>query len=291
MLHNRSALPQRPSLPDAGQQDFALKIVSYQLLLPAMVAAQLAVIWLSTKGTVFPEVDAFQSIVGSFAEIIAGLYGITMAGYTFFLSRMDGLTATDSTLDYIVDSVKKRFKRLAWYITANVVVVLFTSIVLMYSPTPTDEQQLFWYRLFCNEFVLSVGSSILLILYYSVLVVDPNCLEREAAKLKKRLCRSRGAAGSAVEFIALYDRIETRCSALLPTSVLHQLHENKGRRFEPVLQLLYTQQPALRQALTQSERVHRYYECMVNSSPMTVPQEMCALARQTLAELERQSEG
>ena len=125
-----------------------------------------------------------MNIVGTFAEIIAGLYGITMAGYTFFLSRMDGLTTTDTTLDFIVDSVKKRFKKLVWYITANVIMVLFTSIVLMYSPIPTTDRHLFLYRLFCHEFVLSVGSSILLILYYSVLVVDPNCLEREAAKLK-----------------------------------------------------------------------------------------------------------
>ena len=43
---------------------------------------------------------------------------IVIAGYTFFMSRIDALMATDATLDYIVGSVKMRFKSLIWYITA-----------------------------------------------------------------------------------------------------------------------------------------------------------------------------
>ena len=36
-------------------------------------------------------------------------YGITLAGYTFFLSRIDALIASDMTLDYIVNSVKMKY--------------------------------------------------------------------------------------------------------------------------------------------------------------------------------------
>ena len=43
---------------------------------------------------------------------------IVIAGYTFFMSRIDALMATDAALDYIVGSVKMRFKSLIWYITA-----------------------------------------------------------------------------------------------------------------------------------------------------------------------------
>lgn len=58
-------------------------------------------------------------VVSTCAQIIAGLYGITMAGYTFFLSRIDALIASDATLDYIVASIKRQFKSLIWYITMN----------------------------------------------------------------------------------------------------------------------------------------------------------------------------
>ena len=67
----------------------------------------------------FPGADVLRTIVTTCAQIIAGLYGITAAGYTFFLSRIDALSAQDMTLDYIVASLKNRYKRLMWYITGG----------------------------------------------------------------------------------------------------------------------------------------------------------------------------
>ncbi len=39
--------------------------------------------------------------------------------------------------------------------------------------------------------------------------------------------------------------------------------------------------------LSDLKRIHRYYECTVNCTPMTVSQEMCLLARKVLAFLEQ----
>lgn len=278
----RNKLPRRA----APSGETAMKVVSFQLLPCITVAAHLAAFWLSGKGSLFPGADTLMNIISTCAEIIAGLYGITLAGYTFFLSRIDALTAADNTLDHIVASVKRRFKYLIWFITLNVLATLFTSVFLMYCPVPSNPDHVFYYRLFCNEFVLSLGSSILLILYYSILVIDPNCLEKEAAKLKKQISRDSGPAGSAAEFIALYDRIEAGCSAMLPPAVLDQLQKNKGKQFELTLELL-EEQPRLRPLLAELRRIHRYYECMVNCRPLTASQEMCDAARRALAALER----
>lgn len=126
---------------------------------------------------------------------------------------------------------------------------------------------------------------IVLILYYSILVINPNCIEKEAAKLKKKLCR-RGHAGSAVEFIALYDRIETACNNLLPPNVLHQIHENKGKRFEYTIVLLGEQNILMLPLIADLTRIHRYYECTINCTPLNVNEEMCVLARRVLTFLE-----
>ena len=270
-----------------GQSSLAVKVLSAQILPAIMVGAQVPVFLLSSKVALFPGTDVMQSIIGTCAEIIAGLYGITMAGYTFFLSRIDALMALDSTLDYVVGSIKTRFKYLIWYITSNVMATLFLSIVLMYVPMPTGEEVGFVYRLICNEFLVFMVFSISLILYYSVQVIDPNCIRKEAAKLKKRLSRGNHVPGSASEFIAFYDRIEERCNAMLPPAVLHQLHENKGRHFELTLELLEEQKLLPAALILDLTRIHRYYECMVNASPMSVSQEMCGLAGRTLSFLEQ----
>lgn len=272
-------------LASAGK-DLAYKALSFYLIPVSMLVGQGFVFWLSTKVSFFPGSDTFLSIVSTCSEIIAGLYGITLAGYTFFLSRIDSLCASDATLDYVVSSIKTRFKHLIWYITSNVLMTLLISIVLMYSPVPTDEKMGFFYRLFCNEFVLFLVFSIALILYYSILVIDPNCIEKEARKLKRKLGGRFSAPGSAVEFIALYDRIEEICNGLLPKNVLHQLYENKGKHFELTLELLEEQKCFSKSVLHDLSRIHRYYECVVNCAPMQVTQEMCLLARKTLSYLQ-----
>lgn len=272
----------------AAHSESAIAIMSLPSLISTNIVAQVAVLWLSAQKGLFPGTDVFMSIISTCSQIIAGLYGTTLAGYTFFLSRIDVLSASDTTLDYVVASIKNRFKYLIWYITFNVLVTLTISITLMYALAPVDEQISFFYRLFCNEFVLFLGFSIVLILYYSVLVVNPNCVEKEAVKLKKKLCR-RGLAGSAAEFIALYNRIETACNALLPANVLNQIHENKGKRFEYTIELLEEQNILMLPLIADLTRIHRYYECTINCTPLSVNEEMCILARRVLAFLESEN--
>lgn len=271
----------------AAHGEIALKAMSFHLIPISMLISQIVVFWLSSKVSLFPGGDAFNSILSTGAEIIAGLYGITLAGYTFFLSRIDALSASDATLDYVVCSIKRRFQNLIWYITSNVLMTLFISILLMYSPIPEGEQVGFFYRLFCNEFMLFMAFSTILILYYSLLVIDPNCIEKEARKLKRKLGSRFGPKGSAVEFISLYDRIEVTCNDMLPDSVLNQLHENKGKHFELTLELLDEQKLLSKSLIMDLTRIHRYYECMVNCSPMEVSQEMCLLATKALTQLQK----
>lgn len=273
------------------QGSAAIRVMSWNMITVVTVVVHVLAVILSTKGSIFPATDIFLTIVGTCAQIIAGLYGITMAGYTFFLSRIDALCASDMTLDYVVGSIKKRFKYLIWFITANVLMNLVISIILMYAPMPDKEDHVFFYRLICNEFLVSTLFSIILILYYSVLVIDPNCLEKEARKMKKKLGGRLDTPGSAVEFISLYDRIEQRCDALLPENVLNQLRENKGRHFEFTIELLREQGLLSRPLIADLNRVHRYYECVVNCGQLSASQEMCGLARHILAFLEQTGNG
>lgn len=261
----------------------------FHLLPMAMTATQIVVFIFSIRYSIFPEASDWKSIVGTCAEIIAGLYGITTAGYTFFLSRIDALTAADTTLDFLVDRIKHRFKYLIWYITVNVLMTLLISIVLMYCPVPSGENIGFLYRLFCNEFLVFLIYSITLILIYSIMVIDPNCIPKEAKKQKKRLEGSGPLPGNTVEFITMYDRIQKLTRDMLPEAVRNQLRENKGSRFELTLELLQTQYPQMYLLSHDLKRIHRYYECVLNTSPMRVSADMCNLAARVLFALEKLS--
>lgn len=271
-------------IADTGEK--LVKAASFYMIRITVIAGQIIVFWFSGKENLFPDSDALITVISCCAQIIAGLYGITLAGYTFFLSRIDALMATDATLDYIVGSVKMRFKSLIWYITITVATTLYISVFLMYYPMESGLIPDYLYRVICNEFVLFMVFATALILYYSIGVVDPNCLEKEARKLKKKLGVRFGPSGSAVEFISLYDRIEQRCNAMLPKNVLHQIQENKGKHFEYTIELLQEQNPLMKPLIADLKRIHRYYECTINCTPLAVSQEMCLLARKVLTSLD-----
>lgn len=249
------------------------------ILSSVTIAVHMAALLLSTRVSFFPGDDVLRSIVTTCAQIIAGLYGITAASFTFFLSRIDGLCAQDPTLDYIAGSLKNRYKYLIWFLTGNVLVTLLVSILLLYLPAPNEANHAFYYRFFCNEFLVSLGCSILFILYYSITVVNPKAIEKEARKLKRRLSRSLLPSGDVSRFIVLYDSIETRCCALVEPVVLGRLRQTKGCRFEYILELLLLQKKLPAPILLEICRVHRYYACTVNCSPMTVTREMVELAQ------------
>ena len=83
-------------------------LTALPVCLPMMLAGQIFVFWVSANDAYFPNHENLMQVVSCGAQIIAGLYGITLAGYTFFLSRIDALMATDHTLDYITDSSGQR---------------------------------------------------------------------------------------------------------------------------------------------------------------------------------------
>ena len=249
------------------------------ILTTVTVAVHAAALLLSTRVSFFPGAEVLRTIVTTCAQIIAGLYGITAASFTFFLSRMDTLCAQDVTLEHIVSSLKNRYKLLMWFLTGNVVAMLLVSIVLLYLPAPTVEDHAFYYRFFCNEFLVALGCSILFILYYSITVVNPRAIEKEARKLKGWLSHALIPSGDVGRFIALYDSIETRCCALVEPVVLDRLRQSKGCRFEYILELLLLQKKLPAPLLLDIRRVHRYYACTVNCAPMTVTREMVELAQ------------
>lgn len=263
---------------------FALKIISYHILNYIMVGSHIGVVLLSAVGSLFPGHDALMNIVGTCAEIIAGLYGITLASYTFFLSRIDSLTAGDATLEFVVESVKKRYKFLIWYITANVACLLLISVTLLYLP-PVEGTPTFFYRLFCNQFILFFVYSIVLILYYSITVIAPNCLETQAGKLKKKLANPDGPDGDVFAFLVLYDQIVQYCNSLIPEAVLMPMRRNKGDRFSCTLELLKASHLVADDLWDNLLRLYRYHSCVVTCSNLCVKQELCDFAQNTLDRL------
>ena len=272
---------QRKSANRTGAATF----VAIYYLRSFTVLAQIGIFWLSAKDSFFPNADVRMSILSSYSAIIAGLYGITMAGFTFFLSRIDAMILTDSTVEYVASSLKHKFKVLIWCISSNVSVTLFISIALMYIPASKELSETFLYRLFFNEFVLFFLSSIGLIMIYSMMVINPNSIQSEAEKLKKKISKPGAQPGDAVQFLSAYATLENACENLLPPLAVSKLKRDKGSRFEAILSLLYEQETLDKKALDKITTVHHDYACTVNCKTMQASRQMCTLTMELLAHI------
>ena len=260
-------------------------VLSYHTLNMIAGAIHAAAVQLAMVEHLFPGHDAILGIVSPFAQIIAGLYGITLASYTFFLSRIDALTAGDTTLGYVADSVKDSYKYLIWNITTNVVLVLLISGGLLYLPAPEGTPS-FFYRLFFNEFLVFWLHSTILILYYSINVVAPNCLEKQAENLKKKLTDPKGEDGDVYSFLSQYERIVAHCESLIPEEILTPMQTNKGRHFPTTLELLKVKNAVPDDLRENLLKLYRYHSCVVNCKSISVKQEMCKLAEATMERLQ-----
>ena len=278
---NSNSKVRKESAKHAGAATF----VGIYYLRSFTVLAQIGVFWLSSKDNFFPSADVQMSMLSSCSAIIAGLYGITMAGFTFFLSRMDAMILSDSTVNYVASSLKDKFRALIWCITVNVSVTLFISIALMYIPMSKELSESFLYRLFFNEFVLFFLSSIGLIMVYSMIVINPNSIQSEAEKLKKKISKPDAQPGNAAQFLSTYAALENTCTNLLPPSVVAQLRRDKGNRFGAILSLLQEQETLDKKTLDKITTVHHYYACAVNCKTMRVSRQMCMLTMELLAQI------
>lgn len=61
-----------------------VKATSFQILPVIATTGHIMVFWFSRRADLFPDNDAPMNVISCCVQIIAGLYGITLAGYTFF---------------------------------------------------------------------------------------------------------------------------------------------------------------------------------------------------------------
>ena len=248
------------------------------------ILSHIAVIFGSMNDRFFPTQDNLLQILSTGSEVIAGLYGITLSGYVFFLSRIDGLASSDVTLEDVVYDMKQRYKYMIWGISINVLMALIGCGVIQYYPTDSGIISDYFYRLICNEALLFMFSSVIFIFYYTLSVINPRSLEKAAINLKKKLSRDT-ITGDISQFFADYEKIDVRCMELLNHET--QAHLNRIGHCNSALvhDVLREQGNVNHHLLDDIVSLRRYHNCLLHCKQMTVSQEMCDLAKNVLEKL------
>lgn len=260
-------------------------IVTLDVINRITVLLHIATVWISLNYKYSPPKEILQEIMSVSSENIIGLYGITLTGYVFFLSRIDNLLVNNPELGNIIFSIKKNFGKMIWGITLNVVIALLGMGISTYFWTNHIILPEWCYYLIANETLLFIGMAILLILYFVIRVIDAEIIEKEALKIKNEISAEKGDMDSFNEYITLYNELKQLCMKNVPSDLQNFFEDTQHLEFSVVLQYLKNASSANKCIYENVEKIHMYYYCILYSKNFEISNEMCELAKNTKKEL------
>ena len=245
---------------------------------------------------VFPliayEVDAVSSVMSTCSEVLAGLYGITLTGYIFFADRFQATSREDESLYDAVQALLIRYNHMAGFISLMclVCIALAEGIVLYGSNTLLP---VWLHRFWINETLLLCFCTFDLILYFVISVLDPHKINR-ISNQKKTTLSGDAAQGDPEEFMEVWGQIEDNLLNLREELIKKMRFVPGANRTKPqivqTLEILRNYGRINMNLWRKLDKLRQYHNLSLHDLNMAVTQEMCDLAKDVLAELEKKQE-
>ena len=236
------------------------------------------------------EVDSVSTVLSTCAEVIAGLYGITLTGYIFFADRFQNTSKEDESLYDAVQALLLRYNHMAGIISlmCMICIVLGEGIVLYGVNTLLPR----WlYRFWINETLLLYFITFDFVLYFVISVLDPRKIDRISTQKKAKLSVET-IMGDPQKFLEDWGAIEQKLAALREKLVRDmRLIPGAGKnkpQLVHTLEVLRNYGRISGNLWRKLDKLRQYHNLTLHDPGMTVSQEMCDLAQSVRAELENQ---
>lgn len=229
-------------------------------------------------------------ILSTGIQVIAGLYGLTLTGYIFFLDHLGQKAAKDPMLADVVEQIKRRFYRIILIITVNCLLAfLGGSIMLLCGNLQIPSVPPFFPRLLFGETLIFLFSSIVMILAFVISVVDPQLEKKISVNAREQMESSGDKHGNLNTFLSDYQEIEQilrkKCQEHSLDHIVHGAKITLGNMGD-----LLKAKRSLNSSLWQKiNRLSLYYSFTVFSKRDFVSDDICCLAKEILKELRKEN--
>ena len=235
------------------------------------------------------ETDAVSTVMSTCAEVLAGLYGITLTGYIFFSDRFQNTSKEDESLYDAVQALLLRYNHMAGIISllCIICIVLGEGIVLYGVNTLLPS----WlHRFWINETLLLYFLTFNFVLYFVISVLDPHKVSRISSQKKAKLSEDT-AAGDPEQFLADWAAIGELLRALREKLIRDvRLVPGAGKNKPQIvhtLEILRNYNRISGGLWRKLDKLRQYHNLTLHDPSMTVSQEMCELAKTAREELEK----
>ncbi len=249
-----------------------------------LTVTQLVLVFVSLHPQFSADISMQEQMMWVGAQILTGLFGVTMTGYVFFLGRIDDMVRADHTVADVAEMLKKQFNHRVWFVSTVYLLTLLDSGLTAYLKNWTAQIPNRLLPLLYNEALYFAGADIIFILYFIVNVVDPDNLRRAADRLRKRLEEDTAEAGDTAWFLNRFSQLEEQLSGLLPATM-------RGMPLGQEQISLLTRQGLLPAELQQTaDWLRRYQSCVLHGTGTFVSRRACADLQKVLDALSERTE-
>jgi len=237
--------------------------------------------------------DAMSQVLGTSAEVVAGLYGLTLTGYIFFQDRLQQKADTDDLLEDIITLLKKRYHNMVLILSSICFVVIMVAFTFIIYQPESEILPIKAYYFWGYEALFLVFLALLFNIYFIITVVDPDKISRASLQYKQKLSNSDAELGSLQGFLQDYEDIEQLLIKKSEGIAVSHLGTNPWKALKHLngKEKLEIRKIVSDPLLINLSKLSQYYSYMVFSQEMTVTKDMCDLAKKVKMELSNQGKG
>lgn len=255
----------------------------------AFAVAQSQIIGLCFSPVEIFSMESISQVLTTSTEVVAGLYGLTLTGYIFFLDRLQQKAEDDEMLEDIIALLKKRYHNMVLILSGTCfAAILLAFNFIIYNPESNILPSIAYY-FWGYETLLLVFVTLSFNVYFVITVVDPDKLSRASLQYKQKLSNSNTELGSLQEFLQDYEDIEQLLIKKSEGLAIAQIGTNPWKALKHLngKEKLEIRKLVSDPLLINLSKLSQYYSYMVFSQEMTVTKEMCDLAKNVKEELEK----
>lgn len=231
--------------------------------------------------------EAISQVLGTSAEVVAGLYGLTLTGYIFFQDRLQQKADDDDLLEDIITLLKKRYHNMVLILSGTCFVVIMLAFNFIIYQPESGVLPIKAYYFWGYESLFLVFVALLFNIYFVITVVDPDKIPRASLQYKQKISNSNTELGSLQGFLQDYEEIEQLLIKKSEGLAVSQLGTNPWKALKHLngKEKLEIRKIVSDPLLINLTKLSQYYSYMVFSQEMTVSKEMCELAQKVKQEL------
>lgn len=173
----------------------------------ALMSAASTAIAVSGHG-IFLNENQVLYLFSTSAQVLAGIYGLTLTGFLFFRNELLREEQEDETLAEAIDDLKSRYYQILVSITSLVfVALLLANLAITYEASDSRNVTAAIICTAQSAFIVSLSA----IVYFVFEVVSPERIEFASKRLQESIdpASGRERRGSLEEFLRHYNQIET----------------------------------------------------------------------------------